>query len=812
MPVPAVANNATTTTASVSTSDRSALLVQAAKGGDVSKVEALLRDDDVHIDWANERGMTALFAASQGGHAATVKVLLAGGAKLDLATITGATPLLIASEKGHRDIVQVLLKAGANKEQASNSGATPLSMAVQNGHTSTVGMLEARAAAVPGADRASSPSTVGVAAAPKKGHTAGTANSSTTDTATVKKNPAAVGRKRTAVMAMKSLITDTSPRSSTAAAIANACNNNTVAVKSETAAATATDSGDDDVKMETAPSAVPSPSSSPAVDTVKGERPPKKTAASLSAQLNHYPPHEPAPLPLKHKIPTPLKAPSQLPLKGAKKPLLLNSPVPSPRQPSSVAVAQSKSGAVLASPSASPQSRSSSSTGPSKTVTLAEPASPLSGGAAAQLKMSLLLKAKGASPTTSATCSVTSKGNPYAHAAGLNSTTGLSARHSVMPQNGSTNGGSAASPAVAGGFKSTGNAVTGGMAVGFGGGFNAGAGVGLVPSSPSSLKLKNGKSAPLKSAAGSIAKGTGFGVGGKPKLLSGARPMAGKQQHPLQQKMAGPVLSIPPPLPHLLRIAPPSTRAKILQMAEAGELDRVKEEWGLDVSEAAKWWYSLTDMEAKVPVDVKKMACNAEFAGIATAYDDAMVDLAYEWVWLKSREWEEIRAEENRRVYGEWSHHKQQQQLLQGSMRIQPSPMPSDKSDDVNMTGSGTGGESSSASTSTPLDLRPPTPVGQGVQALDLSRLSGSPTSSVGPGTPTPSSTTESKLAKSLRLELEDLQKVRANPKLWPNLIVGTLPVSSKNSDSDAHSGTSSGSTQSNATKAAVSRDIVMQV
>ena len=74
-------------------------------------------------------GATSLLVASEFGHRAVVRKLLARGANVNVADINSYTPLIRASNFGHVDVVSLLLAAGANKHHVANTGATAASLA-----------------------------------------------------------------------------------------------------------------------------------------------------------------------------------------------------------------------------------------------------------------------------------------------------------------------------------------------------------------------------------------------------------------------------------------------------------------------------------------------------------------------------------------------------------------------------------------------------------------------------------------------------------------------------------------------------------
>ncbi|MCW8944596.1 MAG: ankyrin repeat domain-containing protein, partial [Sedimenticola sp.] len=74
-------------------------------------------------------GTTALYMASQNGHATVVQTLLDKGAKIDLQAKNGITALIVASYMGHQRIVKALLAEGANTRLRKNGGGTALKYA-----------------------------------------------------------------------------------------------------------------------------------------------------------------------------------------------------------------------------------------------------------------------------------------------------------------------------------------------------------------------------------------------------------------------------------------------------------------------------------------------------------------------------------------------------------------------------------------------------------------------------------------------------------------------------------------------------------
>jgi hypothetical protein len=93
--------------------DSTSALRQAARGGDTSRLKALL-DAQIDIDARDPGGRTALMLAVIGGQARAVDALLARGADPNAADSTGTTPLAAALAANHPDIAAALRRAGAH--------------------------------------------------------------------------------------------------------------------------------------------------------------------------------------------------------------------------------------------------------------------------------------------------------------------------------------------------------------------------------------------------------------------------------------------------------------------------------------------------------------------------------------------------------------------------------------------------------------------------------------------------------------------------------------------------------------------------
>lgn len=118
-------------------------LTRAAFFGDDAKVKVLLGRGAVDVTQRDQRGMTALMAASAQGHADVVETLLAAGAKVNEQDKTGLTPLMSACIDGHLKVAKVLLARGADVDVVDKNGMTALkySSLSSGGHTDVVKIL-----------------------------------------------------------------------------------------------------------------------------------------------------------------------------------------------------------------------------------------------------------------------------------------------------------------------------------------------------------------------------------------------------------------------------------------------------------------------------------------------------------------------------------------------------------------------------------------------------------------------------------------------------------------------------------------------
>jgi len=130
---------------------RPSLLIVAAGGGHIETIKVLLKAGGV-TDIQDDKGITALFKASEQGYVKAVEILLAHKADPNLYDNIGRTPLMIASRNGYQNIVETLIAHDADvnaieklepnsHRDISIGGMTALIYASRGGHAEIAAVL-----------------------------------------------------------------------------------------------------------------------------------------------------------------------------------------------------------------------------------------------------------------------------------------------------------------------------------------------------------------------------------------------------------------------------------------------------------------------------------------------------------------------------------------------------------------------------------------------------------------------------------------------------------------------------------------------
>lgn len=112
-------------------------LIEAAARGDVMETKALLARG-VGLGARDERGRTALMAATHGNRIEVAALLIAVGADVNARDDLKDTPYLYAAAEGRLEILRLTLKAGADLKSTNRFGGTALIPAAEKGHIENV--------------------------------------------------------------------------------------------------------------------------------------------------------------------------------------------------------------------------------------------------------------------------------------------------------------------------------------------------------------------------------------------------------------------------------------------------------------------------------------------------------------------------------------------------------------------------------------------------------------------------------------------------------------------------------------------------
>ncbi|HET9222073.1 MAG TPA: ankyrin repeat domain-containing protein, partial [Roseiflexaceae bacterium] len=112
-------------------------LIAAAERGDTAGVRQLLQDG-ANIDARDERGRTAVMAATHGNRVDTVAALIEAGADINIRDNRLDNPFLYAGAEGLLDILKLTIAAKADTRLTNRFGGTALIPAAERGHVAVV--------------------------------------------------------------------------------------------------------------------------------------------------------------------------------------------------------------------------------------------------------------------------------------------------------------------------------------------------------------------------------------------------------------------------------------------------------------------------------------------------------------------------------------------------------------------------------------------------------------------------------------------------------------------------------------------------
>ncbi|GIO66415.1 hypothetical protein J21TS3_12360 [Paenibacillus cookii] len=118
-------------------------LISSAQKGDTANVLKLLREG-ADVNATDERGRTAVMAATYNNKADTVKALIEHGADINIRDHNLNNVFLYAGAEGFLDILRLAIDAKANTKLTNRFGGTALIPASERGHVEVVEELLAR--------------------------------------------------------------------------------------------------------------------------------------------------------------------------------------------------------------------------------------------------------------------------------------------------------------------------------------------------------------------------------------------------------------------------------------------------------------------------------------------------------------------------------------------------------------------------------------------------------------------------------------------------------------------------------------------
>ena len=110
-------------------------------GSGMSGLASMLLDSGADVNAADLTGLTALMAASIGGHADSARILLEHNAKVNAATVDGTTALMYASMFRHKAVCVALIAAGASVTARDRDGVSAADRARTHGDLDMLALL-----------------------------------------------------------------------------------------------------------------------------------------------------------------------------------------------------------------------------------------------------------------------------------------------------------------------------------------------------------------------------------------------------------------------------------------------------------------------------------------------------------------------------------------------------------------------------------------------------------------------------------------------------------------------------------------------
>lgn len=115
-------------------------LIDAVINKDVERIKSLL-EAGVDIEFRDDRGRTALMAATQANAVEIAQILIDAGADVNARDNIQDSPYLLSGARGYNEILRLTLDHGADLASTNRYGGTALIPACERGHVETVQIL-----------------------------------------------------------------------------------------------------------------------------------------------------------------------------------------------------------------------------------------------------------------------------------------------------------------------------------------------------------------------------------------------------------------------------------------------------------------------------------------------------------------------------------------------------------------------------------------------------------------------------------------------------------------------------------------------
>jgi ankyrin repeat protein len=133
-------------------SESTTTIHEAARDGDLDRVDGALALDPSLLDATDDDGMTPLAVAAWYGHLELARNLLDQGANPDIRNRNGLTPLFCAVDRSRGELSRLLIRGGADLKTRGYRGRTLLHMAARSGAAGVARTLIHRGADVNATD------------------------------------------------------------------------------------------------------------------------------------------------------------------------------------------------------------------------------------------------------------------------------------------------------------------------------------------------------------------------------------------------------------------------------------------------------------------------------------------------------------------------------------------------------------------------------------------------------------------------------------------------------------------------------------